>query len=125
MKLHSIDGATPGKPVNTLPLLIPQILIALLFLVCSGFRDFRLDCCNDRGPEVQRKGVAVHLLYRDALLRFCWGSARGVTFMLLIVAIASFLPNKSRCQNLRSRLTHDCYREEIARKLTQQGGRLP
>jgi len=72
----------------------------LLLPVCSGFQDFRLDCCDDwGGPGVRLKWC----LYIYSTMRYLDGYGAAlvvVTFLLLIaaVAIASFLLNLS-CQN--------------------------
>ncbi|GET36182.1 carbohydrate ABC transporter permease [Microseira wollei] len=100
---HSIDGATPWQNFTriTLPLLMPQILIALLFRFAQAFGIFDLIAVMTGGGPGGATEVVSLYIYSTVMryLDFGYGAALVVvTFMLLIaaVALASFLLNKSR-----------------------------
>ncbi len=100
---HAIDGATPWQSFRqiTLPLLLPQILIALLFRVAQAFGVFDLIAVMTNGGPGGATEVVSLYIYSTVMryLDFGYGAALVVvTFSLLIaaVAIASFLLSKSR-----------------------------
>lgn len=100
---HSIDGATPWQSFYkiTLPLLMPQILIALLFRFAQSFGVFDLIAVMTGGGPGGATEVVSLYIYATVMryLDFGYGSALVVvTFLLLIlaVAIASFLLSKIR-----------------------------
>jgi multiple sugar transport system permease protein len=102
---HSIDGATPWQSFRkiTLPLLMPQILIALLFRFAQAFGIFDLIAVMTGGGPGGATEVVSLYIYSTVMryLDFGYGAALVVvTFMLLIaaVAIASFLLSKSRAK---------------------------
>ncbi|MEO1374961.1 MAG: sugar ABC transporter permease [Cyanobacteria bacterium J06635_10] len=100
---HSIDGATPWQSFRqiTLPLLIPQILIAVLFRFAQAFGIFDLiSVMTGGGPGGATEVVSLYI-YSTIMryLDFGYGAALVVvTFMLLIFAvfIANVLLNISR-----------------------------
>ncbi|MBV6623313.1 MAG: sugar ABC transporter permease [Rivularia sp. (in: Bacteria)] len=100
---HSIDGATPWQSFQqiTLPLLIPQILIAVLFRFAQAFGIFDLiSVMTGGGPGGATEVVSLYI-YSTIMryLDFGYGAALVVvTFMLLIFAviIASLLLRVSR-----------------------------
>lgn len=102
---HSIDGATPWQNFTriTLPLLMPQILIALLFRFAQSFGIFDLiTVMTGGGPGGATEVVSLYI-YSTVMryLDFGYGAALVVvTFMLLIVAvaIASLLLSRSRAK---------------------------
>jgi multiple sugar transport system permease protein len=103
---HAIDGATPWQSFRkiTLPLLMPQILIALLFRFAQSFGVFDLIAVMTGGGPGGATEVVSLYIYSTVMryLDFGYGAALVVvTFLLLIVAvaIASFLLNKSRLSN--------------------------
>lgn len=100
---HSIDGATPWQSFRqiTLPLLLPQILIAALFRFAQAFGIFDLIAVMTGGGPGGATEVVSLYIYSTVMryLDFGYGAALVVvTFLLLIavVAIALFLLNKSR-----------------------------
>ncbi|MFB2892641.1 carbohydrate ABC transporter permease [Aerosakkonemataceae cyanobacterium BLCC-F50] len=100
---HSIDGATPWQSFYkiTLPLLMPQILIALLFRFAQSFGVFDLIAVMTGGGPGGATEVVSLYIYATVMryLDFGYGSALVVvTFSLLIlaVAIASFLLSQMR-----------------------------
>jgi multiple sugar transport system permease protein len=102
---HAIDGATSWQSFRqiTLPLLLPQILIALLFRFAQAFGIFDLiTVMTGGGPGGATEVVSLYI-YATMMryLDFGYGAALVVvTFLLLVmvVAILAFLLNKSRIQ---------------------------
>ncbi|MDJ0773693.1 MAG: sugar ABC transporter permease [Mastigocoleus sp. MO_167.B18] len=102
---HSIDGASFWQSFRqiTLPLLMPQILIAMLFRFAQAFGIFDLiKVMTEGGPGGATEVVSMYI-YSTVMryLDFGYGAALVVvTFLLLIlaVALASLL-----LKNLRSR----------------------
>jgi multiple sugar transport system permease protein len=102
---HAIDGASPWQSFRqiTLPLLLPQILIAVLFRFAQAFGIFDLiQVMTGGGPGGATEVVSLYI-YSTVMryLDFGYGAALVVvTFLLLVavVAIASFLLNKSRAK---------------------------
>jgi multiple sugar transport system permease protein len=100
---HAIDGASPWQSFRriTLPLLMPQILIALLFRFAQAFGVFDLVfVMTGGGPAGATEMVSLYI-YAMVMryLDFGYGAALVVvTFLLLVagVAIASFLLSKAR-----------------------------
>lgn len=100
---HSIDGASPWQSFTqiTLPLLIPQILIAVLFRFAQAFGIFDLiSVMTGGGPGGATEVVSLYI-YSTIMryLDFGYGAALVVvTFVLLIfaVAIANLLLRISR-----------------------------
>ncbi|MEB3178412.1 MAG: sugar ABC transporter permease [Nostocaceae cyanobacterium] len=98
---HTIDGATPWQSFRqiTLPLLMPQILIAMLFRFAQAFGIFDLiSVMTGGGPGGATEVVSLYI-YATVMryLDFGYGAALVVvTFLLLIVvvAIASLLLRK-------------------------------
>ncbi|MGB6298892.1 MAG: sugar ABC transporter permease [Rivularia sp. (in: cyanobacteria)] len=90
---HSIDGASPWQSFTqiTLPLLIPQILIAVLFRFAQAFGIFDLiSVMTGGGPGGATEVVSLYI-YSTIMryLDFGYGAALVVvTFVLLIVAVA-------------------------------------
>ncbi len=102
---HSIDGATPWQNFTriTLPLLMPQILIALLFRFAQSFGIFDLIAVMTGGGPGGATEVVSLYIYATVMryLDFGYGAALVVvTFLLLIVAvaIASLLLSRSRAK---------------------------
>lgn len=100
---HSIDGASPWQSFRqiTLPLLMPQILIASLFRFAQAFGVFDLIAVMTNGGPGGATEVVSLYIYSTVMryLDFGYGAALVVvTFLLLVVAvaIASFLLSKSR-----------------------------
>ncbi|MGD1911722.1 MAG: carbohydrate ABC transporter permease [Rivularia sp. (in: cyanobacteria)] len=89
---HSIDGATPWQSFRqiTLPLLIPQILIAVLFRFAQAFGIFDLiSVMTGGGPGGATEVVSLYI-YSTIMryLDFGYGAALVVvTFMLLVFAV--------------------------------------
>lgn len=100
---HSIDGATPWQNFVriTLPLLMPQVLIAVLFRFAQSFGIFDLiQVMTGGGPGGATEVVSLYI-YATVMryLDFGYGAALvTVTFFLLVlaVAIAVFLLRKTR-----------------------------
>lgn len=90
---HAIDGATPWQSFYqiTLPLLMPQILIALLFRFAQSFGIFDLvQVMTGGGPASATETVSIYI-YSTVMryLDFGYGAALVVvTFLLLILAVA-------------------------------------
>lgn len=103
---HAIDGASPWQSFYriTLPLLMPQILIALLFRVAQAVGIFDLvQVMTGGGPAGSTETVSIYI-YATVMryLDFGYGAALVVvTFVLLIVAVALGAYGLSK---LRSRL---------------------
>ena len=100
---HSIDGASPWQSFRqiTLPLLIPQILIAVLFRFAQAFGIFDLIAVMTGGGPGGATEVVSLYIYSTIMryLDFGYGAALVVvTFMLLIfaVVIANLLLRISR-----------------------------
>ncbi|EAW39048.1 carbohydrate ABC transporter permease [Lyngbya sp. PCC 8106] len=100
---HSIDGATPIQSFRqiTLPLLMPQIIIALLFRFAQAFGVFDLiQVMTGGGPGGSTETVSIYIYATvRRYLDFGYGAALVVvTFLLLVTAvvIAAFLLSKSR-----------------------------
>ncbi|MBW4655213.1 MAG: sugar ABC transporter permease [Kaiparowitsia implicata GSE-PSE-MK54-09C] len=102
---HRIDGASPWQSFRqiTLPLLMPQIVIALLFRFAQAFGIFDLIAVmTGGGPGGATETVSLYI-YSTVMryLDFGYGAALVVvTFVLLIlvVAIAAFFLNRSRAK---------------------------
>ena len=90
---HRMDGATPWQSFwqITLPLLMPQILIALLFRFAQSFGVFDLvQVMTGGGPAGTTETVSIYI-YSTIMryLDFGYGAALVVvTFVLLIAAVA-------------------------------------
>ena len=90
---HAMDGANPWQSFSqvTLPLLMPQILIALLFRFAQAFGVFDLvQVMTGGGPAGATETVSIYI-YSTVMryLDFGYGAALVVvTFLLLIVAVA-------------------------------------
>ncbi len=90
---HAIDGATPWQSFRqiTLPLLMPQLLIALLFRLAQAFGIFDLvQVMTGGGPAGATETVSLYI-YSTIMryLDFGYGAALVVaTFLVLIVAVA-------------------------------------
>lgn len=107
---HAIDGATPWQSFRqiTLPLLIPQILIATLFRFAQAFGVFDLIAVMTNGGPGGATEVVSLYIYSTIMryLDFGYGAALVVcTFILLIfmVAIALFFVNKYRGKGVGTR----------------------
>jgi multiple sugar transport system permease protein len=102
---HSIDGAKPWQSFwqITLPLIAPQIAIALLFRFAQAFGVFDLvQVMTGGGPAGSTETVSIYI-YTTVMryLDFGYGAALVVvTFLLLIlaVAIASFVLKQAQLQ---------------------------
>lgn len=102
---QAIDGATPWQSFwrITIPLLMPQIVIALLFRLAQSFGIFDLIAVmTGGGPGGATEMVSLYI-YATVMryLDFGYGAALVVvTFMLLVlaVAIASFFLSRSRAR---------------------------
>lgn len=100
---HAIDGATPFQSFRqiTLPLLTPQIVIALLFRFAQAFGIFDLvQVMTGGGPAGATETVSIYIYATvRRYLDFGYGAALVVvTFLLLIAAVvvANLLLNKFR-----------------------------
>ncbi|NEQ27273.1 MAG: sugar ABC transporter permease [Microcoleus sp. SIO2G3] len=100
---HSIDGATPWQSFwkITVPLLMPQIVIALLFRFAQAFGIFDLiQVMTGGGPAGATETVSIYI-YGTVMryLDFGYGAALVVvTFLLLVaaVAIAAYFLSRAR-----------------------------
>jgi multiple sugar transport system permease protein len=100
---HAIDGATPWQSFRqiTLPLLMPQTLIATLFRFAQSFGIFDLiQVMTGGGPGGATETVSIYI-YATVMryLDFGYGAALVViTFLILVVvvAIAAFILSKLR-----------------------------
>ena len=100
---HAIDGASPWQSFwkITIPLLMPQIVIALLFRFAQAFGIFDLiQVMTGGGPGGATETVSIYI-YGTVMryLDFGYGAALVVvTFLLLVaaIAIAAYLLSKSR-----------------------------
>ena len=100
---HAIDGATPLQSFRqiTLPLIMPQIVIAMLFRFAQAFGIFDLiQVMTGGGPGGATEMVSLYI-YATVMryLDFGYGAALVVvTFLILIavVAIAGFYLSKAR-----------------------------
>ncbi|MEH2424359.1 MAG: sugar ABC transporter permease [Nostoc sp.] len=102
---YSVDGANPWQSFRniTLPLLLPQILIAVLFRFAQAFGIFDLIAVMTGGGPGGATEVVSLYIYSTVMryLDFGYGAALVVvTFLILIaaVAIASFLLNRYRAK---------------------------
>jgi len=100
---HAIDGASPVQSFVqiTLPLLTPQILIALLFRFAQAFGIFDLvRVMTEGGPANATEMISLYIYDTvRSYLDFGYGAALVVvTFLLLIIAVAivGFLLSKTR-----------------------------
>ncbi|MEM8640868.1 MAG: sugar ABC transporter permease [Cyanobacteria bacterium P01_G01_bin.54] len=100
---HAIDGATPWQSFwqITLPLLTPQILIALLFRFAQSFGVFDLvQVMTGGGPAGATEMVSIYIYATvQRYLDFGYGAALVmVTFLILVgaVAIAGYLLSRAR-----------------------------
>ena len=100
---HAMDGATPWQSFRqiTLPLLAPQILIALLFRFAQSFGIFDLvQVMTGGGPAGTTEMVSIYIYAMvRRYLDFAYGATLvTVTFFLLIgaVAIVSWLLSRTR-----------------------------
>ncbi|PSB08225.1 sugar ABC transporter permease [Pleurocapsa sp. CCALA 161] len=90
---HRLDGASPWQSFIqiTLPLLMPQILIALLFRFAQSFGIFDLvQVMTGGGPAGSTETVSIYI-YSTVMryLDFGYGAALVVvTFLLLVFAVA-------------------------------------
>ncbi|MEL6495692.1 MAG: sugar ABC transporter permease [Cyanobacteria bacterium J06623_7] len=90
---HRMDGASPWQSFQqiTLPLLMPQILIALLFRFAQSFGVFDLvQVMTGGGPAGSTETVSIYI-YSTVMryLDFGYGAALVVvTFLLLVMAVA-------------------------------------
>lgn len=102
---QAIDGASPWQSFRqvTLPLLLPQVLIALLFRLAQAFGIFDLIAVmTGGGPGGATETVSLYI-YSTVMryLDFGYGAALVVvTFLLLVlvVAIATYLLRRSRAR---------------------------
>jgi multiple sugar transport system permease protein len=100
---HRLDGASPWQSFTqiTLPLLMPQILIALLFRFAQSFGIFDLvQVMTGGGPAGSTETVSIYI-YSTVMryLDFGYGAELVVvTFLLLVLAVAiiSWLFNLKR-----------------------------
>ncbi|MBD2081842.1 sugar ABC transporter permease [Leptolyngbya sp. FACHB-17] len=102
---QAIDGASPWQSFRqiTLPLLMPQVVIALLFRLAQSFGIFDLiSVMTGGGPGGATETVSLYI-YSTVMryLDFGYGAALVVvTFLLLVlaVAIASYFLTRSRAK---------------------------
>lgn len=102
---HAIDGANPWQSFRqiTLPLLMPQVLIAMLFRFAQAFGIFDLIAVMTGGGPAGATEVVSLYIYATVMryLDFGYGAALVVvTFLLLVtaVAIASFVLSRLRAK---------------------------
>lgn len=100
---HAIDGANPIQSFRqiTIPLLMPQIVIALLFRFAQAFGIFDLvQVMTGGGPAGATETVSIYIYATvRRYLDFGYGASLVVvTFLLLILAvvIAAYFLSKSR-----------------------------
>ncbi len=100
---HAIDGASPWQSFRqiTLPLIAPQILIALLFRFAQSFGIFDLvQVMTGGGPAGATETVSIYIYATvRRYLDFGYGAALVVvTFLILIVAVllTAWLLSKTR-----------------------------
>lgn len=103
---HAMDGATPWQSFYqiTLPLITPQLIIALLFRFAQAFGIFDLvQVMTGGGPAGATETVSIYIYATvRRYLDFGYGAALVVvTFLLLIlaVAVAALLLSKFRTQS--------------------------
>lgn len=103
---HAMDGATPWQSFwqITLPLITPQLIIALLFRFAQAFGIFDLvQVMTGGGPAGATETVSIYIYATvRRYLDFGYGAALVVvTFLLLIlaVAVAAVLLSKFRTQS--------------------------
>lgn len=102
---QAIDGASPWQSFRqiTLPLLMPQVVIALLFRLAQSFGIFDLiSVMTGGGPGGATETVSLYI-YSTVMryLDFGYGAALVVvTFLILVlaVAIASYFLTRSRAK---------------------------
>jgi multiple sugar transport system permease protein len=102
---QAIDGASPWQSFRqiTLPLLMPQVVISLLFRLAQAFGIFDLiSVMTGGGPGGATETVSLYI-YATVMryLDFGYGSALVVvTFLILVlaVAIASYFLTRSRAK---------------------------
>lgn len=100
---HSLEGASPWQSfwTITLPLLVPQIVVATLFRFAQAFGIFDLvQVMTGGGPGGSTEVVALYI-YANAMRYLDFGYASAlivVTFLLLAIAIllGSWLVRRSR-----------------------------
>lgn len=100
---HALEGATPWQSFwqITLPLLIPQIVIAVLFRFAQTFGIFDLmQVMTGGGPGGSTEVVAMYI-YANAMRYLDFGYASAlivVTFLLLVavIVVSSFIITRSR-----------------------------
>jgi len=100
---HALDGATPWQSFwkITVPLLMPQIIVSVLFRFAQAFAIFDLiQVMTGGGPGGATETVSIYI-YSTVMryLDFGYGSALiVVTFLILViaVAIASLLLTRAR-----------------------------
>jgi multiple sugar transport system permease protein len=102
---HAMDGATPWQSFwqITIPLLMPQILIAMLFRFAQAFGVFDLIAVmTGGGPGGATEMVSLYI-YATVMryLDFGYGAALVVvTFMILIVVVAIAMTSLSKIRDV-------------------------
>jgi len=89
---HALDGATPWQSFTqiTLPLLVPQMIIAVLFRVAQAFGIFDLIQVMTGGGPGGSTEVAAIYIYSNAMRYLDFGYASAlvvITFLLLVLAV--------------------------------------